>query len=102
MSNQNRIKHEELSKRLDHAFRSSTLETGRVPTLDEAIAWDTQQGNEPKISRSSANRYIDMMVDPDSKKANIHNIQQYLAAIGIRSIVLVDNEIVDSVPRTLF
>jgi hypothetical protein len=85
------IPREVFDNRLIEAFKGSAIENGCVPSLDDALIYDIQQGNTPPMQRATAFRRIKELTKENPEVDIIGTSAAFAGQIGIRNAVIVDD-----------
>ncbi len=78
--------------RLSDAFKGFAVDTGTMPSVDDAIAYDIAQGNQPPLPRASVFRRLNALTEGNPEVDTYGLAVAYAGQIGIRSAVQVDGE----------
>ncbi len=68
------------------------METGTMPSVDDAIAYDILQGNEPPLARASVFRRLNALLEGNPDVDSYGLAVAFAGQVGIRSAVQVDGE----------
>lgn len=77
-------------KRMIEAFKGFAMETGTMPSVDDAIAYDITKGYEPPLPRASVFRRLNMLTAGNPEVDRYGVAVAYAGQIGIRSAVQID------------